>query len=157
MEARIYYLSRLRPSVSGRTARTEKEERIRQGLADWVLFREYWKDNDSPSVLAERMDITGDELSGFIRDSFAEKYMTIRRELRIGDACEIMLEHPEVPIHLVGKMVGISDKSDFRKAFVTEKGCTPSLWKKYGGRMGLMRISALLDKARNHFRSLRKP
>lgn len=156
MKTRIYYLSRLRPSVSARAEWKGKEERIRNGIAEWILFRHYWQENDSPAALARRLDITGDELALFLKERFEEKYMAMRKRLRIEDAGEIMLEHPEVPIYLIGKIVGISDKSDFRKLFATEKGCTPSVWKKCKGRSGRIWLSALQDKAQNHFRSLHK-
>lgn len=156
MKARIYYLSQLRPSEGIRTGCTGKEERIRNGLAEWILFRQYWQEDDSPAALAERMDITGEELAGFIRERFNEKYLALRKRLRIEDAGEILLEDPGLPVYMAGRMVGISDKSDFRKIFVSEKGCTPSEWKKHNGRKARIWISALQDKAQNHFRSLHK-
>lgn len=156
MDARTYYLSRLRPSASRHGSSLEKEEQIRNIMTEWVLFRQYWQESDSATALAEKIDVSGEELASFISDCFGERFTVIRKRLRIDDACHIMLRYPDMPVSQAGRTVGIFDKSDFRKIFVKEKGCTPSVWKKCGGRKDRILVSLLLDKARNRFQSPRK-
>lgn len=153
MNARTYYLSRLKQSSACLSISTEKEKKIRDVLTEWILFRQYWHKDDSGSVMAEKMDITGDEFAMFIKNCLGDRFLTIRKRLRIDDACGILLDNPDMPIYVAGQTVGIYDKSDFRKIFLQEKGCTPSEWKKYGGKKELIRFSLLMDKARNRFLS----
>jgi two-component system response regulator YesN len=56
-------------------------------------------------------------------------FNTWRTTLRIEDAKIILLDNRELPISLVGEMVGFSDRSNFHRQFTKIAGCSPKKWR----------------------------
>ena len=59
-----------------------------------------------------------------------KKFLTWRKELRINDAKDLLLMHPNAPACHIGFVVGLCDKSNFRQQFREVVGCTPLEWRK---------------------------
>lgn len=155
MNARIHYLSILKDPLTQNTQSSKISENIRTGLRDWILFREYWNPNDSMEEFAGKLGATKDEIASYLRLRTGRKYLAIRKELRISDAQELVVRNPGMAVYEIGRMVGISDKSNFRKEFTEIVGVTPSSWRACGGSMIRYRVSLLQDTMRNHCLSAR--
>lgn len=149
MDARLKYLSILRPSICTVAGTSPQKEQIRRSIVNWILYREYWDQNDSLDAFSDRTGIPREEITSFLFNHTGHRYLSIRRELRICDAKTMMLERPELPINEVARMVGISDKSNFRKDFTETVGYKPTLWKECKGKRWRCFINSL-EKDRNH-------
>ena len=136
MNVRMYYLRLLHASSFRiNTSITPIHKAIGRGLADWVLFREYWSAEDSLDNFADRVGVPRDEVAAFMRDHLGDRFMTMRKRLRISDAEELLLKKPELSLAEVGRTVGFQDKSDFRKTFRQEKGISPHSWRECRGNL----------------------
>ena len=155
MNARLKYLSILRPSICKTAGTTSSKERIRRCIADWILYREYWDKDDNLDTFSQRTGIPREEITSFLYDHTGGRYLSIRKELRIEDAKSLIRERPDLSVYEIAKMVGIYDKSNFRKDFTELVGYKPKLWKECGGRRWKCFIASQ-DKDRNRCSSPRK-
>lgn len=153
MDARLKYLSILRPSICKVAETSPKKERIRKCIVNWILYREYWDQHDSLDSFSSRTGIPREEITSFLSEYSGSRYLSIRRELRLSDAKDLMLERPELPIYEIAKMVGINDKSNFRKDFTEMTGYKPKIWQECKGKRWKCFI-ATLGKDKNRFLSL---
>lgn len=154
MSARLKYLSMLRPSICRIDKSSPNKEHIRRCIVDWILYREYWDKNDNLDTFSQRTGIPREEITSFLYDHTGGRYLSIRKELRIDDAKNMIRERPDLSVHEIAKMVGIYDKSNFRKDFTEIVGYRPKLWKECGGKRWKCFIASL-DKDRNRCPSLR--
>ena len=96
-----------------------------------------------------------EEVSSFLWECYGERFYTVRKRLRIADAKALLIKRSEMSLSSVSRTVGFQDKSDFRRAFREETGCSPKLWRENGGSIVRCRISQILEKGRNRFRDSR--
>lgn len=95
----------------------------------WVSERRFMEPTESTETPLKEMGLTSNELASFCKWKYGKTFLTVRKELRIKEACRLMLEHPESKIGEIGSMVGIDDPSNFRHQFKSVEGVTPSEWK----------------------------
>ena len=79
--------------------------------------------------VAEKFGISKDELSWYCHSTYGCGFLSIRKELRIFEAKRIIEENPYLPLNTIGEMVGISDKTNFRRQFYEVTGETPQEWR----------------------------
>lgn len=105
------------------TAKAEK------AFEQWVFERKFTQPAESMDTPLGEMGLTSSELSAFCKAKFGKNFLTVRKELRINEACRLMLEYPDIKIGEIGSMVGFSDPSNFRHQFKSVVGVTPLKWK----------------------------
>lgn len=104
-------------------------------LKDWVAKGGHRENYESLQPILTELDLTADELSFYCSRKLRKRFLTWRKELRINEAKDLIIEKPEVPICQIACYEGISDKSNFRHQFKSVVGCTPSEWRaRAGGR-----------------------
>lgn len=113
----------------GRRSATQSDMRIKRVMRDWIGLRGYWDNTRDIDFLALAADVQREDLSQFLREHASTRLMTMRKELRLEDAREMLLEQPGTPASTIGKMVGINDKTDFRRQFREYFGMTPAEWR----------------------------
>jgi len=79
--------------------------------------------------LAEQIGVSVEQLSFYFSMKVKKKFRTWRKELRIKEAMLIIIRHPDLPVKKVGLIVGITDKSNFRREFSEVAGCYPTEWR----------------------------
>lgn len=95
----------------------------------------YWLENkgflsrSSEEEVASAMELTREELAAFCRESYGKPFRQLRKELRIREAMVLMEANPGYSLECLGDLVGIPDKSNFRRQFHDVTGYTPSEWK----------------------------
>lgn len=156
MDARTYYISLLKSPVPRHVQSRSLQETIRKGMLDWIMYRRYTSSEDSLDRLATEMGVTKEDISAFLTACTGNKLRVIKKELRLSDAAQMMKDNPELSFYQVSKSVGIDDKSNFRRMFKEDFGCTPTIWKKSKGNPCLSRFILMLEKGRNHCPSHRK-
>lgn len=156
MNTRVQYLSCLKASACAGRAAGPVKESIRRRLMNWILYREYWNSDDSMNRMADELRIPKTDIIEFLTDSTGSKYITLRKELRLQDAAEMLVEKTEISIYEIARKVGMTDKSNFRREFEVHTGLKPADWREYRGSLGKYRINSLKARAGNHFPSLHK-
>lgn len=140
MNARTHYISLLRSPDIRNISSSITQNGIRNGLIEWILCRKYWSADDCLDKLASDLDVTREEISTFLYYRTGCRLRTIKKELRLSDAKQLLLQYPDMPIYKISRCVGIGDKSNFRKLFRDNVGCTPADWRKGRGYACLCRI-----------------
>lgn len=117
----------------GQRTATNTDMRIKRVMSDWIGLRKYWDNNMDLEALANSADVQREEISFFLKKFASAKLMTMRKELRLEDAKELLIENKDMSAASIGKMVGINDKTDFRRQFREYVGMTPSEWRDVKG------------------------
>ena len=110
-------------------AQIQLDARIGAAVASWVQGRSYVKNLPTLEDIAGDIGVPSDQLSAYIHMYERRHVLAWRKELRIRDARQLILSHPELPISVVGKMVGIPDKSNFKRQFADLVGVSPRDWR----------------------------
>lgn len=108
--------------------------RIRKAVDAWVCQKGYLKPLNNVEEIAQDIGIPPDQLSIFIRFHYDNTLLGWRKDLRIEDAKRLLLEYPELPLSTIGELVGIRDKSNFRKQFTETVKMSPQQWREKNGR-----------------------
>jgi len=103
---------------------------IEAAVQRWIDSKEYLLPDASPSESAARIGTTSKILYKYCQEVKGEDFRSFRSRLRIEEAKRILQEEPDVPISLVGRRVGINDRSNFTRLFHSFTGELPSSWKK---------------------------
>ena len=105
------------------------DARIGAVVADWVQGRSYVKNLPTLEDIATDMGVPSDQLSAYIHIHERRHVLAWRKALRIREAMALLRLHPELPISVVGQMVGIPDKSNFKRQFADVVGMSPREWR----------------------------
>ncbi|MCR5003760.1 MAG: helix-turn-helix domain-containing protein [Bacteroidales bacterium] len=97
-------------------------------IEEWILSKGY-RDSIPCHELSFRLHIDAETLNYYFKEYWRMTFRELRCHLRVLEAKDIMVRKPEIPITSVAQMVGIRDRSDFRKAFLRHSGMTPLQWK----------------------------
>ena len=103
--------------------------RIRASVEAWVLDKGYTRPLTGGKEIAADIGVPPDQLKLFIRREAGVPLLTWRKQLRIREAQQLLIDCPELPVSVVGEMVGIDDKSNFRRQFTGQTGLTPQQWR----------------------------
>lgn len=115
--------------IDGEDAFDELEKK----LAVWVEKKEFVKNEMVSETLAIEMGVSLAVFRAYFKDRLDTDFRSWRMKQRIEYACEIMDEHPNYPMGMVGELVGIVDRSNFYKAFAKIKGISPKEYLKKKG------------------------
>lgn len=104
-------------------------QRVEDAVNQWVEQKGYTKPIPSFESLAADIGIPSDQLSVYIRMRARKSVLGWRKALRIREAQQLLLDYPDVPISVVGEMVGIDDKTNFKRQFEQIVGMSPRAWR----------------------------
>ena len=150
MDVRMHYLYMLHSSYTKGFGMIPIHRTIGMGLGEWILFRKYRDAGEDIDSLAARLGVTREEITSFMHGWLGERFLTVRKRLRVQDAAELLTGSPELSPSDIARIVGFQDKTDFRRAFATEKGMTPRQWRNCRGNRVLFRINRILGEDRSH-------
>lgn len=97
-------------------------------IESWIKEKK-WTEDVRMEQVAEDLGVSQDTLSAYFRIHVGKPFLIWRGEVRIDEAARLLLEHPDIPVYAAGVMVGIPDKSNFRRLFRKFKGCRPTQWR----------------------------
>jgi AraC-like DNA-binding protein len=114
----------------------QKEWDVRTGEAveKWVREKGYLKPLATVEDVAADIGVLPDRLTVWCRIKTGRPVLRWRKELRIEDAKRLLLEFPDLPVSTVGQMVGIDDKSNFKRQFTETVRQTPRQWRESHGK-----------------------
>ena len=104
-------------------------ERIGVDVDRWVREKGFTKPLSSVGAVAADIGVPADQLNLFIRLSARQTVLSWRKDLRIRGARRLLLEYPHLPLSTVGELVGIDDKSNFKRQFADVVGMPPRMWR----------------------------
>ena len=114
-------------------AQKEWDARIGGAVDRWMQSRGYLKQLATVAEIAGDVGVPADQLSIWVRVHKGNTLLGWRKELRIGEAKRLLLEFPELPVSTIGLMVGIDDKSNFKRQFTETVGLSPREWREANG------------------------
>ena len=149
MDARMHYLYLLHSSYTKGVAVSSYDKAIVRSLEEWVLFRKYRDSAEDVESIAAALGVPRDEVTSYIHGWLGERFLSVRKRLRVHDAGELLLDHPEMTTAQIARAVGFQDKSDFRRAFKDETGYSPRFWRENGGNRLRCRATKILEACRS--------
>ena len=114
-------------------AQRRLDARVRQSVDAWVMNKGYTKPLVSVEDIAGDIGVPADQLARDIHIAKRKPVLSWRKELRLEEARYLLVALPELPVSTIGEMVGIEDKSNFRKQFTQFTGVSPLEWRKRYG------------------------
>lgn len=104
--------------------------RMKLILNRWVAEKGFCECEMRMEDVAEQLGVSREALSSFCLRNYGMTFLSWRKQLRIEEAMRIMAEDRNLSFSVIGEMVGIPDRSNFRRQFVDVAGMTPCEWKK---------------------------
>ena len=129
---KLFFLN-LRRSAPTATQR-EWDARIAEAVDRWVQARKYLRQLASVEEIAADIGVPADQLAVWVRIHTGKTLLGWRKLLRIEEAKRLLLEFPDLPVSTVGLMVGIDDKSNFKRQFTETVHLTPRAWRERHGK-----------------------
>lgn len=105
-------------------------DKLRIDLERWVAEKHYIDIDSSPDKVAKELGITKNRLNIYFSKCVGVPFREWRTRLRIEEAERILREDDEVIVSSLHELVGVSDKSNFRRSFKQIIGMTPNEYRK---------------------------
>ncbi len=108
---------------------SDQKELVKNALKRYKQEKLYCLPDATLSEVADRLEVE----YVYIYRYFAQKdtdFRTWRTSLRIEEAKRLMKIYPDEPMSVIGRRVGIYDRSNFCRQFKELVGETPQKWKK---------------------------
>lgn len=105
-------------------------DKLRIDLERWVAEKHYIDIDSSPDKVAKELGITKTRLNGYFAQYEQTTFREWRTQLRLKEAERILREEDEVAVSSLHELVGVSDKSNFRRSFKQFTGMTPHEYRK---------------------------
>ncbi|MBR5833847.1 MAG: AraC family transcriptional regulator [Bacteroidales bacterium] len=103
--------------------------RLEKAIRKWTDEKRYREYDRSRDDVAAQLNTSREFLNAYLTHVLRTDFNAWRTSLRIADAKKILLEQKDLPVSLVGEMVGISDRSNFHRQFTKVAGCSPKSWR----------------------------
>lgn len=105
-------------------------DKLRIDLERWVAEKHYIDIDSNPDKVAKELGITKTRLNGYFAQYEQTTFREWRTQLRLKEAERILREEDEVAVSSLHELVGVSDKSNFRRSFKQFTGMTPHEYRK---------------------------
>lgn len=103
--------------------------RLEKAMRKWVHDKRYREYDNGRDEVAAQLNTSEEFLNAYITGVLKSDFNTWRTSLRIEDAKKILIENKDLPVSVVGEMVGIGDRSNFHRQFTKVAGCSPKQWR----------------------------
>ena len=112
--------------TSGKKMEVSEVEFLLTKLKTVVVEKELYKNSDlSLQDLSNEMNIQSYQLSQFLNNNLGKNFTTFINEIRVKEACEIIISNDKQTLESIGYDVGFNSKSTFFAAFKKHTGTTP--------------------------------
>lgn len=111
-------------------------ERVRDSLQRWMERFGHLSQYSSIAEMAEDIGVHEDQLKHYVHTHYGKPLLVWRKELRIEEAKALLLAYPDYSVSVIGEMVGILDKSNFKKQFTETVGMSPRAWREQNAASG---------------------
>ena len=104
-------------------------DQIQDAVNEWVEQKGYTKPLTTIERIAADIGVPPDQLNMYFRIRARKSILGWRKALRMREARQLLLDYPDMPIAVVGEMIGIDDKSNFKRQFEQLVGMPPRIWR----------------------------
>lgn len=118
----------MRPGKSD--PRRQLYDRISRSVDAWIADKGYLKALPTVQEIADDIGVDPDMLSYLIRIRTGQTILGWRKCLRIEEAKRLLLHYPAMPVSSVAEIVGIGDRSNFKRQFTEVVRQTPEEWRR---------------------------
>lgn len=115
--------------VKDKDFQEELDIRTSVAVAGWIARKGYCSCECNLKSLSRELEISENQLVMFFESYCDGGFRKLKKELRIKEAKRILVTAPDMPLSHVATLVGIRDKSNFRRQFTEVAGCSPSQWR----------------------------
>lgn len=112
---------------SGLPKQLRSDARVAMAFSVWLENKKYLE-IQTEAEAAQEMGIAKEQLAYFCSVNMGKPFKQLRKEYRINEARRILRQRPGISLDTLGEIVGIPDKSNFRRQFMEVTGCTPKEW-----------------------------
>lgn len=105
-------------------------DKLRIDLERWVAEKHYIDIDSNPDKVAKELGTTKNRLNIYFSKCVGVSFREWRTRLRVEEAERILREDYEVIVSSLHELVGVSDKSNFRRSFKQITGMTPNEYRK---------------------------
>ena len=105
-------------------------DKLRVALESWVAEKHYIDIDSNPDKVAKELGTTKNLLNCYFAKYEHITFREWRTQLRIKEAERILCEEDGVVVSSLHELVGVSDKSNFRRSFKQIIGMTPNEYRK---------------------------
>lgn len=104
--------------------------KLEADVRKWIENKQFLQHDINIQIVANQLKTNRTYLSAYINTVEKKTFKAWINNLRIEEAQNLLLNHPEIPVHEICDMVGFSDKSNFGKQFALYTGKPPAIWRK---------------------------
>ena len=108
--------------------------RVGMAVDAWLHDKGYLRPIPTVSGIAADIGVEPDRLAEYLRRKTGKTVLGWRKGLRIEEAKRLLLDRPDLSIAAVAELVGIGDKSNFKRQFAEMVRMSPGDWRKSHGR-----------------------
>jgi len=123
------FKKRFRPATRNDLKRTAKDWGV-EAIDEWVERKGYLKEMSTLDEVSKDIGVSKEKLSDYFRVVLRKPFLSWRKELRILESKKLLLLYPDLSLSVIGIMVGIDDKSNFRRQFYDVVGLWPTEYRK---------------------------
>ena len=124
---KIFRILLKRAVNSSLSHQNRSDARVALAFSSWLEEKKYLEVK-TESEAAREMGIAKEQLAYFCSVNMGKPFKQLRKEYRIMEAKRILKQRPGISLESLGEIVGIPDKSNFRRQFIEVSGCTPKEW-----------------------------
>ena len=103
--------------------------RLETALDAWLKDKGWRVPVRTLGEAAERLGTDTGTLHAYCKEHMGLDFRTWRNRLRLEDAKQMLLEHPEMEAADIARRVGFSNRSNFARQFLAYTGLTPKEWR----------------------------
>lgn len=90
---------------------------------------EKYGENITLEEIAERANMTKNAFCRYFKKRTNKTFFQFLIEIRIENACKLMLKQPELSIGTIAEQCGFNNIANFNRKFKTYKHCTPTQYR----------------------------
>jgi len=98
-------------------------------IEEWLADKIFLEQGINIEKVALQLNTNRTYLSDYVNNILNKTFKEWISELRLDEAKNLLLKHPELSISDISEMAGFSDKSNFGRLFIKQMGMTPKVWR----------------------------
>lgn len=102
---------------------------LEKNIEQWIANKQFLKHRINIENVALQLNTNRTYLSEYVNLCLQKTFKDWINELRINEAKNLLLEHPDFSISEISEIAGFSDKSNFGRVFARHMGMPPNVWR----------------------------
>ncbi|HET8735496.1 MAG TPA: AraC family transcriptional regulator [Pricia sp.] len=106
---------------------TDHEGKRMSTVFDYAMER--YHEQITLEDISEKANLSKNAFCRYFKKRTNKTFFQFLIEIRVNNACKLIINKPELPISLVSEQCGFSNIANFNRKFKQLKGCTPTLYR----------------------------